>query len=229
MQITWNGHANFSLQDTQARVLIDPFFANPALAPADWREVRNLDIVLVTHDHGDHVGDAIAICTATGAMLGCVVGTGEALINAGLPHNLLLNGIGFNLGGTLVHKGVHITMVPAFHTSESGVPVGYIIRMPDGGTVYHAGDTCLYSDMALFARIYPIDVALLPIGGLFTMDAVQAAMACNMLQCPKVIPMHYGTFPVLQQNTEAFTQELARHAPGCTCLALAPGDTLTLK
>lgn len=229
MRITWNGHANFTLQDTQARVLTDPFFADPGLAPADWHEVRDLDIVLVTHDHSDHVGDAIAICKATGAMLGCVVGTGEALINAGLPHELLLNGSGFNLGGTLTHKGVNITMVPAFHTSESGVPVGYIIRMPDGLIVYHAGDTCVYSDMALFASIYPIDVALLPIGGLFTMDAVQAAMACGMLHCPKVIPMHYGTFPVLQQNADAFVRELGRYAPACACLTMAPGTTITLE
>ena len=132
-----------------------------------------------------------------------------------------------NFPGTVEHAGFAVTMTPAFHSSESGCPAGYIIRTPDGLTVYHAGDTCLFSGMALWGQLYPLDVALLPIGGVFTMDAPQAALACTLLGCKSVIPMHWGTFPVLAQSTEAFKQELALRAPDCRCIDLAPGKSIS--
>ena len=102
------------------------------------------------------------------------------------------------------------------------------IRTPDGKHIYHAGDTCIFAGMELWGRLYPIDVALLPMGGVFTMDARQAALACKLLGCKQVIPMHWGTFPVLAQDTEAFKAELARVAPGCTCIDLLPGQSVQI-
>lgn len=225
-EITWYGHSAFKISAPQAHVLIDPFFT-----PASGVTVESLgpvDMLLVTHDHGDHVGEAVNICRKTGAMLGAIVGTAGKLAEDGVPEAQILNGIGFNMGGTMEHKGIKATMTQAFHSSDSGAPAGYIIEMPDGLVVYHAGDTCIFSGMELWGQLYHIDVALLPIGGVFTMDARQAALACKLLGCKQVIPMHWGTFPVLAQDTEAFKAELARVAPGCTCIDLLPGQSVQI-
>ena len=227
-EITWLGHSAFKICCNNVTVLIDPFLDGNPTCPVSAANIGPVDLVLVTHDHGDHTGQAAQICQNTGAMLGAVVGTAEALVKAGAPADQILNSIGFNMGGTLEHKGVHITMLPAFHTTESGQPVGYILRMPDGVTVYHAGDTCLFGDMALWGTLYNIDVALLPIGGVFTMDARQAATACTLMRPKNVIPMHWGTFPVLAPSTCAFKQELGALAPDTRCVDLQPGQTVTV-
>lgn len=164
------------------------------------------------------MGQALDICKRTGATLGCIVELAAKLKAQGLPGSQILNGIGFNIGGTVSHEGISVTMTQAHHSCESGVPVGYIIRLEDGYTVYHAGDTGVFSSMALWGKLYKIDLALLPIGGVFTMDPAQAALAAMMLRCKKVLPMHWGTFPALEQNVDAFRKELDK-------LGLA--DTLT--
>ena len=125
--ITWFGHSAFKISDNDAHVVIDPFLAPQYGLTVD--NVGHADIVLLTHDHGDHVGEAVTICRKTGAMLGAVVGTAHKAA-AGLPDSQILNGIGFNIGGTIMHKGVSVTMTQAFHTSDSGCPTGYIVRMP---------------------------------------------------------------------------------------------------
>ena len=228
MRITWYGHSNFKIEDEGVSVLVDPFFEHNPTSPVSWRETGPVDIVLVTHDHGDHVGQAVEICQATGASLGAVVGTAGKLCEAGIPDAQILNGIGFNIGGTVEAKGVRITMIPAFHTTESGTPVGYIVRMPGGASWYHAGDTGLFSDMGLYAELYPVDIALLPMGGVFTMDPRQAAVAAKLTRAKTVIPMHYGTFPVLEKNVERFAAILAETAPGCRCVGMKPGETVDL-
>ena len=222
--ITWYGHSAFKLSSGDVNVLFDPFFTPKSTVTA--ATVGDADLVLVSHDHADHVGDSIAICQRTGALLGAIVGTAEKLAAQGLPQSQILNGIGFNVGGTVTHKGVAVTMTQAFHSSESGAPVGYIVHMPDGLTVYHAGDTGIFSGMELWGKLYNIDVALLPVGGTFTMDGAQAALACKLLGCRHAIPMHWGTFPVLAQDTTAFEQALAKQAPACTCHTMKPGQTL---
>lgn len=226
--ITWLGHSAFKIQDNGVTVVIDPFLEGNPNCPITSKELGPVDIVLVTHDHGDHVGQAVEICRQTGAMLGAVVGTAEKLVQQGVPQQQVFIGIGYNMGGTVEHKGVRMTMIPAFHTTESGQPVGFIVRMPGGATIYHSGDTCLFGDMALWGNLYKIDVALLPIGGVFTMDAMQAATACALLRPKKVIPMHWGTFPVLAQDTEAFKTALDGTAPGCTCIDTQPGRVIAI-
>ena len=223
--ITWFGHSAFKISAPEAQVIIDPFFAPSAGVTAD--AAGDVDIVLVTHDHSDHVGDAVSLCRRTGALLGAIVGTAGRLAEEGVPTEQIMNGIGFNMGGTLTHKGVSVTMTQAYHSSDSGSPAGYIVRMPDGLTVYHAGDTCIFSGMELWGQLYDIDVALLPVGGVFTMDARQAALACKLLRCKAVVPMHWGTFPLLAQNTEGFKAELARLQLSCRCVEMAPGETVS--
>ena len=224
-EITWYGHSAFKISAPQAHVLIDPFFT-----PASGVTVESLgpvDMLLVTHDHGDHVGEAVNVCRKTGAMLGAIVGTAGKLAEDGVPEAQILNGIGFNMGGTMEHKGIKATMTQAFHSSDSGAPAGYIIEMPDGLVVYHAGDTCIFSGMELWGQLYHIDVALLPIGGVFTMDARQAALACKLLGCKSVIPMHWGTFPVLAQSAEYFQEQVGKLCPDCDCIAIRPGQSLS--
>ena len=177
VSVTWYGHSNFKVSCGDVTVFIDPFFTHNPSCPVTWNEAGKPDLVLVTHDHGDHTGDAVAICKSSGATCGCIVGTAERLIDAGMPQASIPAGIGFNIGGTIEVKGVRVTMTQAFHTSESGAPAGYVVTMPDGFTFYHAGDTGLFSSMELIGSLYPLDLALLPVGGFFTMDGLQAAHA----------------------------------------------------
>ncbi|MDR3319731.1 MAG: metal-dependent hydrolase [Desulfovibrio sp.] len=233
-ELTWYGHSAFKitsvLSSGSVSVLIDPFFTPDSGMTADNADKTGpIDMVLVTHDHADHVGDAVAVCKNTGAMLGAIVETVDKLVQAGVSENQVLNGIGFNIGGTITHKGVRTTMTQACHSSESGAPTGYIIGMPDGLTVYHAGDTCVFSGMEIWGSLYSIDIALLPVGGLFTMDAKQAAFACNLLKCKAVVPMHWGTFSILAQSTADFRHELAEICPECHCIDIKPGESFILE
>lgn len=222
-KITWFGHSAFKIEADGASVLLDPFFApGNGLGPKD---VGKVDVLLVTHDHGDHVGSTVEIARQTNALVGCMVSTAQSLVERGVPAGSIFNGIGFNIGGTLECKGITATMTQAFHSSETGAPAGYIIRMPDGLVLYHAGDTGIFSSMKLLAEIYKIQLGLLPIGGIFTMDATQAAHAASLMGLRQVIPMHWGSMPVLAQSPSEFRANLAKLAPACQCLVMAPGET----
>lgn len=226
-KITWFDHSAFKVEANGVSVLIDPFFA-PGSGQS-YKDAGKVDLVLITHDHGDHVGDAIAVCKETGAILGCMVGTAQALVQRGMPQEQIWNGIGFNIGGTLTCKGIEALMVQAFHSSDSGAPAGYIVRMPDGLVFYHAGDTGIFASMKLLGSLYGVRLAMLPIGGVFTMDALQAAHACKLIGCPLVIPMHWGTFPVLAQSTTEFQDILARTNPDCQCIAMQRGHNIEVE
>ena len=226
-KITWHGHANFQIEAGGANVLVDPFFTGNPKA-GKWEDIPRPDLVLVTHMHGDHSGDSVAICNFHRAKLGGVVGMVEKLVEFGLDPLLIMNGIGFNIGGAVSHKGVTVTMTEAFHTSEAGSPVGYIITMPDGFTIYHAGDTGIFRNMKTWGELYRIDLALLPAGGTFTMDARQAALAAKFLKAKAATPMHWGTFPALAQDASEFEKELAALAPDCRPVIMQPGQTVDL-
>ena len=226
--ITWHGHANFQINTLDCNILIDPFFSGNPVAKVSWEDIPSPDLVLVTHLHGDHYGDAAAICERSGAMLGAVVGSAEVLEAHGVPSSQIINGIGFNIGGTVTVKNVAVTMTEAFHTTEAGAPTGFIITLADGYTIYHAGDTCVFANMAVWGELYNINLALLPVGGVFTMDARQGALAAKMLRAKNVVPMHWGTFPVLVKDTREFERELAQTAPDTRFVAMTPGMTILL-
>lgn len=226
MRITWFGHSNFLLEADGKRVLIDPFFDGNPKAPTSWEAVGKVDAVLLTHDHGDHLGQTVVICKATGAKLVCIFDLVGKLHEQGVP---AANILGMNLGGTVDAAGVRVKMVQALHSAPTGAPAGYIITFPGGFCVYHAGDTALFSDMKLFRRFFDIDLAILPIGGCYTMDANEAAVACSFLACRNVVPMHWGTFPALAQNTEAFATALKEHAPGVKLVHLDPGASANVE
>ncbi len=225
--ITWHGHSAFAITTPEQTILIDPWFDGNPAAQTQGKSVA-ADLVLVTHDHGDHIGQALGICMRTGATLGCIVELAAKMKAQGLPESQILNGIGFNIGGTVRHKGVAVTMTQACHSCETGVPVGFIIRLENGYTIYHAGDTAVFSTMAMWGKLYKIDLALLPIGGVFTMDAAQAALAAMMLRARKVVPMHWGTFPALEQSTAAFKKELDKLDLGDALIDLAVNTPLSL-
>ncbi|MDR3074286.1 MAG: metal-dependent hydrolase [Deltaproteobacteria bacterium] len=227
--LTWHGHANFQLRHTagkdHADVLVDPFFTGNPKAGLKPDDIKKPDIVLVTHTHGDHIGDAPSICKNTGALLGIPVGM--AGFFTGIAESQILNGHGFNIGGSMTAKGVTVTMTQAFHTTDNIAPVGYIIRFSDGYTVYHAGDTGIFAGMGILGELYAIDLALLPAGGVYTMDTHQAAYAAKLLKAKAVVPMHWGTFPALAQNMEGFPAALAEHGAS-RAIVMRPGETVEL-
>ena len=181
VKIRWFGHSGFSLQDPSGKtVLIDPWFEGNPTAPSGTEDLRKAEFLLLTHDHFDHAADAVTLARQTGAL---VVGIFELIGDLkakGVPESQLLHGgIGMNVGGTVVLDGFSLTMTEAKHSCTLGAPVGYVIQTPSGVTVYHSGDTSIFAGMALLGELYPIDVALLPIGSVFTMDFRQAAKAAE--------------------------------------------------
>ena len=226
--LTWNGHANFQITTPNVSMLIDPWFEGNPSACIGSDSCSQVDLILVTHDHDDHVGQTVEICKKTGAHIMAVVETAHRLMELGVPQDRIVNGIGFNIGGSVDFKGITATMIQAFHSSQTGTPVGYIISLEDGTTVYHAGDTGIFSSMEIYGKLFDIDLALLPIGGVFTMDPAQAALACTLLNCRQVVPMHWGSFPVLEQSTDAFASELHKVGASTTLVPLEPGQSIEI-
>lgn len=227
--ITWYGHAAFMITWENTRILVDPFFSGNPSCSVSWADIPAPDVVLVTHHHGDHVGDAFEICKKTGAKLGTIVEIAAEFAEKGLPSSQILNGIGFNIGGTMTVNGIGITMTEAFHSSDGiGAPTGFIITLTDGRSIYHAGDTGIFFNMATWGKLYDIHYALLPAGGVFTMDYRQAMLAAAMLGTKYIIPMHWGTFPALAQNVDPMREELAQVAPDCTLIVPEKGHPITL-
>jgi L-ascorbate metabolism protein UlaG (beta-lactamase superfamily) len=197
------------------------------MSPPAAKKLGALDLILVTHGHGDHTGDVVTIGRASGAQ---TVAPYE--VSVWLQSKGLQNVTGMNPGGTLRALGLTITMVPAMHSSSVeedgkivylGVATGYVVTFEDGVTIYFAGDTSIFGDMRLIGEMYKPSIAFLPIGDLYTMGPEQAAKACELLGVRQVVPMHYGTFPALT-GTPARLRELVEPR-GVQVLELTPGET----
>lgn len=226
MKIKWFGHAFFMVETQSMRILVDPWVTHP-LSPASIDEVVNLKpkYILITHDHMDHLGESVEIAKRTGAT---IVGTFELsleIAEKGVPEAQTL---GMNIGGSLkLGDGVEIYMTQAFHTANRGAPSGFVIMTPEG-TVYHAGDTGVFGDMELIGRMFNLDVALLPIGGFYTMGPREATWAVQLLRAKSVVPMHYNTFPVIKQDPEDFKSRVEA-VVGAKVYVMKPGDELNIK
>ncbi|BDQ33131.1 metal-dependent hydrolase [Pseudodesulfovibrio portus] len=223
MEITWYGHANFRIKTGDADLLIDPFFVGNPSAPIGYEDVDHCNLILVTHDHSDHIGQALELAIKHDAEVVAIFDVIQELLHLGLPTHL---GVGMNIGGTVKRQGLDIKMVHAMHSAVNGMAAGFIITDPDGLCVYNSGDTGLFGDMELFGKFHDIDIAILPIGGHFTMDAKQAAYACKLLGCKKMIPQHWGTFGILAQNTEAMAEQLSLVAPGTELVTLETNEPM---
>jgi L-ascorbate metabolism protein UlaG (beta-lactamase superfamily) len=224
--IKWLSHAGFQITSSSGKVLyIDPWFENP-MSSFGVNDVREAAMVLVTHDHFDHVGQAVDIAKKTGGLLVANVETARRLQSEfHIPaEKVCYFGYGMNIGGKLEYEGITVTMTQAFHSTATGTPCGYIIKLEDGTTLYHGGDTGIFASMKLLGEMYKIDVAMLPIGSVFTMDPFQAAWAAKLIAPKVVIPMHYKTFPILVQDAKEFAELARKEAPNTKVVSLNPDD-----
>ena|SRR5436190_10663141 len=227
LSFTWLGHSTFIFRSPGGkRVIVDPWVSTNPSCPESAKHVGALDLMLVTHGHGDHSGDAVSVGRSSGAQVVAPFELAVWLQRKGLQHVT-----GMNPGGTLDMLGLTVTMVQAVHSSSvedngeviySGVASGYVIKFEDRTTVYFAGDTSVFGDMRLIAELYKPSMAFLPIGDLYTMGPVEAAKACELLGVAQVVPMHYGTFPALT-GTPAKLRELLRSQT--QVLELRPGES----
>ncbi|MGC8655905.1 MAG: metal-dependent hydrolase [Thermoplasmata archaeon] len=203
VKLTWFGHAAWLISFENKNVLIDPFLKENPKSPIKPDELGKIDFIIVTHSHSDHLGDAYEIVKKRGSKLISLFENIQDAEKEGLPEEKL---IGMNIGSQVDFEGIKIGFVQAVHSANC---TGTVVT-GDGVTIYHAGDTGLFGDMKLIGEVYKPKVALLPIGGFFTMGPKEAAMAARMIKPEIAIPMHYGTWPPIDSNPKEF-QELLKN------------------
>jgi L-ascorbate metabolism protein UlaG (beta-lactamase superfamily) len=227
--LTWLGHASLRIDsDRGKRIYVDPFLRDNPKTPDGEKNPDRVDVICVTHGHDDHVGETVELSKrfpdaplVAQIELKSWLGTQGANIGQ-LP--------GMNKGGSMEADGITYALVNAFHSSSAsngaytGESCGLVLRLEEGTTVYIAGDTCVFGDMQLIARLWEPQYAVLPIGDYFTMGPREAAIAIELLGSPKIVPYHWGTFPVLRGTPD----ELRREAPGADVVSIDPGDTIQL-
>jgi L-ascorbate metabolism protein UlaG (beta-lactamase superfamily) len=230
IQLTWLGHATFRMVTPGGRtVIVDPWIMNNPSCPPAEKKVKHVDVLLCTHGHGDHIGDAVEIIQQHNPQ---VVGMPELcgwLEKKGAKQTAMMN-----KGGTQKIGDIKVTMVHADHSCGiqdgdqliyGGEACGYVVEFENGVKIYHAGDTNVFGDMAIIRDLYGPEIVMLPIGDHFTMGPREAAYACNLLKPKTVIPMHFGTFPVLTGSPG----DLAKRIPGVEVFTMKPGVTVSAQ
>lgn len=233
-RITYFGHSTFSLTTPTGHVaLIDPWVMTSPVCPGELKNVPRLDVIFLSHAHTDHSADLLALAKQHKPKIVAIFETCLWIADQGFENEIRPMG----KGGTQKVDEFEVTMTHAFHSNSididnvrryAGEPAGLIIRLPGGFTVYHAGDTSLFGDMKLIAELYKPDLAMLPIGDLFTMGPREAAYATRLLGVKHVIPMHYATFPMLTGTVDGFRKE-AKGIAGLEIHALKPGKNCDSK
>jgi L-ascorbate metabolism protein UlaG (beta-lactamase superfamily) len=226
-QLTWLGHATFRIETPSGKiVIIDPWVMNNPACPDSEKNVKRVDVLLCTHGHGDHIGDAVEICKKHNPI---VVGIPELARWLGKKGAKQIAEM--NKGGNQTVGDIKVTMVHADHSCGiqdgdelvyGGEACGYVIELPSGQKIYHAGDTNVFGDMAIIRDLYAPEIVMLPIGDHYTMGPREAAYACNLLKPKTVIPMHFATFPVLTGRPG----ELQKLVPGVEVFEMKPGQTV---
>lgn len=228
--LTWLGHATWLIESPQGkRILVDPWLEGNPACPAEYKgdKLGELDLIICTHGHGDHVGDLIPVAKRTGAT---VVGIYD--LTTWAQSKGVENAIGGNKGGTIQVEGLKVTLVHAVHSSsmmedqhniDMGDPCGFVLELENGYKIYNSGDTDVFGDMALIAELYEPDLVMLPIGDHFTMGPKQAAKAIELLGARRVVPQHFGTFPLLTGTPEALQALVGSEVE---ILAVKPGESI---
>ena len=227
-KITWLGHATVLIQTGKGtNLLIDPFIAQNPKYPKDYKLPEKIHYVLLTHGHGDHISDAVPVAKQHGATVVAIYELAAYIGSKGASQT-----IGINMGGTVQLGDVAATMVDAKHsagaqdetgTHYTGIAAGWVLTIAGGPVLYHAGDTTVFGDMKLISELYRPEIAMLPIGGFYTMGPKEAAMAAKLLAPKKILPIHFGTFPPLKGTPDELA---ALIEPGIQVVRCEPGKTI---
>lgn len=229
-KITWLGHATVLIETAKGtNLLIDPFISGNPKYPKEFKLPEKIHYVLLTHGHGDHISDAVPVAKKHGSTVVAIYELSAYIAGKGVGDT-----IGMNLGGSVQLGDVLATMVDAKHSAAAqdekgvhyvGVATGFVLAVEGGPVLYHAGDTCVFGDMKLIAQLYHPEIAMLPIGGFYTMDPKEAALAAALLEPKQILPIHFGTFPPLKGTPE----QLASLVPaGVKVVHWTPGETVSV-
>jgi L-ascorbate metabolism protein UlaG (beta-lactamase superfamily) len=227
-KITWLGHATVLVTTANGtQVLIDPFIQGNPKYPKDVELPSKIDYILLTHGHGDHISDAAPVAKKHGSKVVAIYELADYIASQGVAET-----VGMNLGGTVELGDVAASMVDAKHSSCAqdkdgthyvGVAAGYVLTIADGPVLYHAGDTSVFGDMALIRDVYRPEIAMLPIGGFYTMGPKEASFAARLLGAKTILPLHFGTFPPLTGTPKELAALLD---PGVEVIDWTPGQTV---